>query len=105
MFLLIIMSIIQNEHDTLHCQLEGSKELLLVDTRQHPEVLNLLDIPNPPFGRASFMNTLSVDLDKYPDVEKISMFHIALLAPGKELESSKYTKCLQYLSLIPYITR
>ena len=83
MFLLLIMNNIQNEHDTLHCQLEGSKEVLLVDSRQHPAVLNLLDIPNPPFGRASFMNTLSVDLDKYPDVEKISMFHIALLAPGE----------------------
>ena len=82
------MNIIQNVHDTLHCQLEGSKEVLLVDSRQHPEVLNLLDIPNPPFGRASFMNTLSVDLDKYPDVEKISMFHIALLAPGEVQKAS-----------------
>ena len=99
------MNIIQNEHDTLHCQLEGSKELLLVDSRQHPEVLNLLDIPNPPFGRASFMNTLSVDLDKYPDVEKISMFHIALLAPGEEIGIFKIYKMLAISTTIPCITR
>ena len=55
----------------------------MVNSHEHPEVLNLLEVSNPPFGKASFMNTLKVDFEKYPDIAKISMFKIALLGPGK----------------------
>ena len=54
----------------------------MVDSREHPEILNILDFPAPPHGKASFINTMSVDYEKYPDVAKISEFNIALLAPG-----------------------
>ena len=56
----------------------------MVDSREHPEILNILDIPAPPHGKASFINTMSVDYEKYPDVAKISKFNIALLAPGQK---------------------
>ena len=54
----------------------------MIDSREYPEVQNLLEVSNPPFGKASFMNTLKVDFEKYPDIAKISMFKIALLGPG-----------------------
>ena len=54
----------------------------MIDSQEYPEVQNLLEVSNPPFGKASFMNTLKVDFEKYPDVAKISMFKIALLGPG-----------------------
>ena len=55
----------------------------MVNSQEHPEVLNLLEVSNPPFGKASFMNTLKVDFEKYPYIAKIPMFKIALLGPGK----------------------
>ena len=73
---------VQNRHDALHCQLDGAKEILLVDSQQSPDILDILDVPAPPFGMASFMNTLNVDYDKYPALTKVNMFHIALLGPG-----------------------
>ena len=57
----------------------------MIDSREYPEVQNLLEVSNPPFGKASFMNTLKVDFEKYPDIAKISMFKIALLGPGQNL--------------------
>ena len=54
----------------------------MIDSREYPEVQNLLEVSNPPFGKASFMNPLKVDFEKYPDIAKISMFKIALLGPG-----------------------
>jgi len=72
----------QNVHDVLHCQVDGSREILLVDSVQFPEVSKVLDIDVPPHGKASFLNTLSVDYDRYPSLAGISLFHIALLGPG-----------------------
>ena len=77
---------LQSDHDVLHCQVDGSKEILLVDSRQYPEVANILDIPAPPYGKASLLNTLAVDFEKYPDLAKISLFHIAVLGPGKNIQ-------------------
>ena len=67
----------------LHCQIDGSKEILLVDSRVFPEVTKVLDINSPPYGKASFLNTLSVDYERYPSLARVSLFHIALLGPGE----------------------
>ena len=49
----------------------------MVDSREHPEILNILDIPAPPHGKASFINTMSVDYEKYPDVhQKVVMKYV-----------------------------
>ena len=53
-----------------------------MDSQQSPAILDILDVPAPPFGMASFMNTLNVDYDKYPALTKVSMLQIALLGPG-----------------------
>ena len=63
--------------------MDGFKEIILIDSRQYPDVANVLDIPAPPYGKASLLNTLAVDFEKYPDLAKISLFHVALLGPGK----------------------
>ena len=80
----------QNVHDVLHCQLDGSKEILLIDSREFPEVSRVLDISSPPHGTASFLNTLAVDYERYPSLKEISLFHIALLGPGEIIRSSQY---------------
>ena len=63
--------------------MDGSREILLVDPAQFPEVTKVLDIDVPPHGKASFLNTLSVDYERYPSLAGISLFHIALLGPGE----------------------
>ena len=63
--------------------MDGSREILLIDSSKFPEVSKVLDIDVPPHGRASFLNTLSVDYERYPSLAGISLFHIALLGPGE----------------------
>ena len=76
----------QTPNEVLHCQIDGSKEILLIDPKESPEVESLLDIDTPPYGRASLLNTLSVDYEKYPSLAKIKKFKIALLGPGITLK-------------------
>ena len=54
-----------------------------MDTEEFPDVVDVLDVPAPPFGRSSFMNIFNVDYDKYPALTKVKLFNIALLGPGK----------------------
>jgi len=67
--------------DVLHCQVDGSKELLLVDPRDSGDVESLLDMTAPD-GRTSLLNSLSVDYEKYPSLTRVKEFKIALLGPG-----------------------
>ena len=55
----------------------------MVDSREFPDISKVLDINNPPYGSASLLNTLSVDFERYPSLKEVSLFHIALLGPGK----------------------
>ena len=63
--------------------MDGSREVLLVDSTQFPEVTKVLDISVPPHGKASLLNTLAVDYERYPSLAGISLFHIGLLGPGE----------------------
>ena len=40
----------------LHCQVDGSKEMLLVDPKEYPEIESLLELDMAPKGRASLLN-------------------------------------------------
>ena len=84
----------------LQCQIDGSKEILLVDTKQQPEILKVLDISAPPFGKASLLNSLSVDYEKYPAISKISLFHSAILGPGNSFKYKLITNCFLCLNLV-----
>ena len=46
----------QSGQDVLHCQVDGSKEMLLVDPKEYPEIESLLELDMAPKGRASLLN-------------------------------------------------